>query len=373
MVKDMFKYYLSKNSNITGIDEITHDLIKLCFDEYPHVRLDFIKLLLDSYLDYSLYWSYKYGYKPNLLKPSINKTRVSFLSLNKIITPQSFVGSLYKLDAMEETKVINNYHYLKIHSKHIHLVENIRNFKTFLSTFKDENITAIGLDAEWNPCTAPELNNESQMALFQVATYKNIFLFDLLNLPSNKVGMIYCWKAFARIMNKSRILKIGFDFEKDMSKLRSYVAKSCKIKLDFSPKNFLDLRIFKDSFKVSLLPFHPDHNKNSSSNGVILLKSNKTRKEKGLSELVFWCFGKYLDKSEQLSRWVNRPLRRSQIMYSALDAFCLLEIHEFLMQFYFIHELECVNINCSFPPLEKWYYAYPTYFKDIPKAMMTRR
>ncbi|XP_065320911.1 exonuclease mut-7 homolog isoform X2 [Gordionus sp. m RMFG-2023] len=301
MVKDMFKYYLSKNSNITGIDEITHDLIKLCFDEYPHVRLDFIKLLLDSYLDYSLYWSYKYGYKPNL------------------------------------------------------------------------NITAIGLDAEWNPCTAPELNNESQMALFQVATYKNIFLFDLLNLPSNKVGMIYCWKAFARIMNKSRILKIGFDFEKDMSKLRSYVAKSCKIKLDFSPKNFLDLRIFKDSFKVSLLPFHPDHNKNSSSNGVILLKSNKTRKEKGLSELVFWCFGKYLDKSEQLSRWVNRPLRRSQIMYSALDAFCLLEIHEFLMQFYFIHELECVNINCSFPPLEKWYYAYPTYFKDIPKAMMTRR
>lgn len=49
-----------------------------------------------------------------------------------------------------------------------------------------------------------------------------------------------------------------------------------------------------------------------------------------LSNLVNLCIGKKLDKSNQFSNWTNRPLRQEQILYAALDAYCLLEIYEIM-------------------------------------------
>jgi ribonuclease D len=56
----------------------------------------------------------------------------------------------------------------------------------------------------------------------------------------------------------------------------------------------------------------------------------KMVKERGLSELVRLCFGKPLNKAEQISNWEKRPLRKSQIYYAALDAFCVLEVLNYL-------------------------------------------
>lgn len=47
-----------------------------------------------------------------------------------------------------------------------------------------------------------------------------------------------------------------------------------------------------------------------------------------LANLTKLCLGKKLDKSNQFSNWAQRPLRKEQLQYAALDAFCLLEIYD---------------------------------------------
>lgn len=49
----------------------------------------------------------------------------------------------------------------------------------------------------------------------------------------------------------------------------------------------------------------------------------------GLAALCQLCFGKRLDKDQQLSNWRRRPLRENQLIYAALDAYCLVGIADF--------------------------------------------
>ena len=49
-----------------------------------------------------------------------------------------------------------------------------------------------------------------------------------------------------------------------------------------------------------------------------------------LSHLANLCLGRKIDKSNQLSNWLNRPLRHEQIQYAALDAHCLIEIFDII-------------------------------------------
>jgi len=61
-------------------------------------------------------------------------------------------------------------------------------------------------------------------------------------------------------------------------------------------------------------------------------KDKKQKGSKGLSELTRKCFGAPLNKSECLSNWDRRPLRKAQLQYSALDSFVLIQIHDFIQE-----------------------------------------
>jgi hypothetical protein len=47
-----------------------------------------------------------------------------------------------------------------------------------------------------------------------------------------------------------------------------------------------------------------------------------------LTDLCAQILGKPLDKSEQFGNWAKRPLRREQLQYAALDAYCLLDLFD---------------------------------------------
>ena len=44
--------------------------------------------------------------------------------------------------------------------------------------------------------------------------------------------------------------------------------------------------------------------------------------------MVEYFLGKKLSKFEQCSNWENRPLRKAQIHYAAMDAFIMVKIYE---------------------------------------------
>lgn len=64
-----------------------------------------------------------------------------------------------------------------------------------------------------------------------------------------------------------------------------------------------------------------------------------------LTNLVQLCFGRPLDKSNQFSNWNNRPLREEQMMYAALDAYCLIEIYETIRARFLSMKVQHVDFN----------------------------
>lgn len=125
------------------------------------------------------------------------------------------------------------------------------------------------------------------------------------------------------ILFNEGLLKFGYSFQQDSKKLSSSFPKFrhrfCEFEDDVINIDEVVANIQKKSDLFTDDSMEPK------------VKSSQ-KQPKGLSELTRKCFGKPLNKSECISNWDSRPLRHAQLKYAALDAFVLLQIHDFIQE-----------------------------------------
>lgn len=186
------------------------------------------------------------------------------------------------------------------------------------------NSEVIALDSEWTPRFAR--TKEVTVALLQIATFDHIFLIDILYIVNSnqKVTDVFC-ELMSKILLSREILKIGYGLREDLQTLsRTFPSLIPVVK---TPVRLIDMfssvNILEQHYPNVLRINVEDLNETTTD-------SQQSKVVKGLSGLVQKCLGKPLNKSEQMSDWSRRPLRQSQIIYAAIDAYVLLELYNFI-------------------------------------------
>ena len=151
------------------------------------------------------------------------------------------------------------------------------------------------------------------VAILQISTSDKVFIIDILEL--GKFLDKESWKKLGcDIFNNPDIVKLGFGILPDIQMLQKIPEMSIETPLNKSYRDlkFIGLDVLKLlDFKY---PYHEEKLTNLS-----------------LTKLTKICFGKKLDKRNQLSNWSLRPLRPDQMTYAAIDAFVLIEIHDVIL------------------------------------------
>ncbi|PNF25254.1 hypothetical protein B7P43_G13163 [Cryptotermes secundus] len=168
----------------------------------------------------------------------------------------------------------------------------------------------VGIDSEWKPYFGTRRN---ELALIQIATRERVYILDVCNLGSECPEL---WHGLGLILFANEtIIKLGFGLIMDMNMMKQSLphlgGASC------SGSGCMDLVLLWQKLAQDhsfVFPFADEDGASGES----------------LSRLVQLCLGQRLDKSDQFSNWERRPLRDSQKLYAALDAYCLLEVYEVL-------------------------------------------
>ncbi|XP_076344692.1 exonuclease mut-7 homolog isoform X2 [Tachypleus tridentatus] len=205
---------------------------------------------------------------------------------------------------------LSSYLQLRLSDCDVHIVDTVDKFcRAMLDIF--QNYDVVGLDAEWKPTFGI---SEPRISLLQMAVWDSVYLLDMIQL--HQCLMPEHWKLLIEdIFCNNKILKLGYSIKSDLQMLTRFIP-SYKDQLK-KLSQVVDLGNVFSKFQKD----HPELVKASE------LCSTK-RDSKGLSELTRIILGQALNKDEQFSDWERRPLRSTQIIYAALDAFCLLQIYE---------------------------------------------
>ena len=214
-------------------------------------------------------------------------------------------------DLTEE--IVPSFHLLNLPEGSIHVIATKTAFLVCMAVLRNSDI--VGIDGEWHPdLVGQSTSNLQSICLLQMATRTQCFLLDFVVLRSTLTEDD--WMLFRDVLFSPAIIKLGFSIQHDFDRLKNDIAVFRTVSFAQCPKLF-DLR----TICVRLSSRHPE----------LFRKDDGKRKFRvNLSSLVETFLGLPLDKREQMSAWERRPLRQTQIVYAALDAFCLIELFDIL-------------------------------------------
>jgi len=185
----------------------------------------------------------------------------------------------------------------------IMFIDTREQFHQFINLISNPALTVVGLDAEFMSS-----RSDQKISLLQLSTHERAFLLDWEVLPSCLQDEDYHLLANTVFARKD-LLVIGYGVWGDIKLLsKSFTQLSNLLSISTA---ILDLETLK-----------------AKLSNMLGLPQTNTR---GLSGLCESLLGLPLNKTDQISDWSRRPLRQSQIIYAALDAFVCLEIYKTAM------------------------------------------
>ena len=210
--------------------------------------------------------------------------------------------------------------------QNIIFVDDEKKFEEFLLEFetcKNDYANVIGIDCEWRPTFGIDqedstTSNELCASTLQISNRKNSYIIDMTYFIKT-INDAQLQRFANSILYSSDIVKIGYSFSQDLMRLQGSLP-ALKDSFNIFASQIIDADEFVNNFQLH----HKDLFENLSA------AEDKSKKSKGLSELVRKLFGKPLDKSECLSNWDRRPLREAQLKYAALDAYVLVQIYDLI-------------------------------------------
>ena len=160
----------------------------------------------------------------------------------------------------------------------------------------------IGVDSEWRP-QVNQFQAESGPAILQLASHDETFIIDLLSLASaEKLD-----KQLIEIFTHPDTLLVGFGFDSDIFMFRKFLPN-----LEFTA-NIPRLLEVQEFF-------------------MAVAKVLKWNSGNSLANVCKQVLGKQLCKSEQMSNWERRPLRKSQEHYALMDSWIMISLYERLLE-----------------------------------------
>ncbi|XP_058836638.1 exonuclease mut-7 homolog [Topomyia yanbarensis] len=195
-------------------------------------------------------------------------------------------------------------HTLSLDCRHVHLVDSREKFYAMISDLRQQSLVAF--DSEWKPT----FGGSNEVSLIQLATWDDVYLIDVM--MSQLEGSD--WVVLAKhVFNRDDILKLAFAPSTDISMFQKALPAFNVVYNSQNSSGILDLQDLwrhVDTIKNFRFPFEEEVG------------------SQNLANLTKLCIGRKLDKSNQFSNWAQRPLRKEQLQYAALDAYCLLEIYD---------------------------------------------